>query len=189
MQSSEASLEGGFGDPPRDAAHVFRAAMSAMARPGRIERIAGAAGPAPLSAAASCLILTLCDPDTPLHLAPSHDTDAVRAWIAFHAGAPLVSASRAAFVLGRWPDLPLEDLPAGTPAYPDRSATLIAEVDRLEPEGTTLSGPGIRHQAALSVPDPRFFQRNARLFPLGLDAFLTCGDRFAALPRTTKVDA
>ena len=36
-----ATLSGGFADPPRDAAHAFRAAMTAMARPGRIVAIAG----------------------------------------------------------------------------------------------------------------------------------------------------
>ncbi len=30
----EAVLDGGFADAPRDAAHAFRAAMDAMARPG-----------------------------------------------------------------------------------------------------------------------------------------------------------
>ena len=48
-------LEGGFTNAPVDAAHAFRAAMNAMARPGRIEAIAGGQGPAPISAAAATL--------------------------------------------------------------------------------------------------------------------------------------
>jgi alpha-D-ribose 1-methylphosphonate 5-triphosphate synthase subunit PhnH len=95
-------LDGGFADPPREAAHAFRAALTALSRPGRIARIVGAAPPAPCSPAAGALILTLCDTTTPLHLAPSHDTEALRGWIAFHTGAPMVEAERAAFALGTW---------------------------------------------------------------------------------------
>jgi alpha-D-ribose 1-methylphosphonate 5-triphosphate synthase subunit PhnH len=62
--------------------------------------------------AAGTLILTLCDPDTGLHLAPSHDVPEVRAWIAFHTGAPLVARGQAAFAVGTWGALlPLAGLP------------------------------------------------------------------------------
>ena len=47
----------------------FRAAMRAMARPGTIEMLGAARPPAPVSAAAGTLLLTLCDHDTGLHLA------------------------------------------------------------------------------------------------------------------------
>ncbi|WP_102108351.1 phosphonate C-P lyase system protein PhnH [Oceaniglobus roseus] len=182
-----ATLEGGFGDGPRDAAHAFRAVMTAMARPGEIVTVAGARPPAPLSAAAGVVLLTLCDPDTPLFLAPSHALPQVREWIAFHTAAPLCPAAGAMFALGPWDALPLADLPLGTSEYPDRSATLIVEVDRLDPEGATLAGPGIVGTARLSLPDLAAFRENARLFPLGLDFVFTCGDRLAALPRSTKV--
>ncbi|MCR9112897.1 MAG: phosphonate C-P lyase system protein PhnH, partial [Rhodobacteraceae bacterium] len=52
------ALTGGFADTPVDAARAFRAVMSAIARPGRIETVAGAVPPAPLSVAAGTLILT-----------------------------------------------------------------------------------------------------------------------------------
>jgi alpha-D-ribose 1-methylphosphonate 5-triphosphate synthase subunit PhnH len=185
----EAALDGGFADAPRDAAHAFRAAMSAMARPGRIERLAGARPPAPLSAAAGTLILTLCDPETPVHLAGAHDTAEVRGWIAFHTGAPVVGRAEAAFAVGTWEALaPLDGYRIGEAEYPDRSATLIVEMAALEPEGATLTGPGIRDSVRLSLPETEAFRRNAQLFPLGLDVFLTARDRVAALPRTTRVD-
>jgi alpha-D-ribose 1-methylphosphonate 5-triphosphate synthase subunit PhnH len=184
------SLEGGFTDRPVEAAWAFRAAMAALARPGRIERLAGARPPAPLSVAAGTLILTLCDPDTGLHLAPSHDTAEIRAWIAFHTGAPLVGREAAAFAVGTWEALlPLEGYPLGTAEYPDRSATLIVECAALEAKGARLTGPGIRDAAWLALPEVAAFRANARLFPLGLDFFLTAGDRVAGLPRATKVDA
>ena len=40
---------------------------------------------------------------------------------------------------------------------------------------------------ALSLPEVPAFQANSAMFPLGLDFIFTCGDRLAALPRTTEV--
>ncbi len=185
-----ATLTGGFADAPIDAAHAFRAALEVMARPGRIERLTGAEPPAPLSTAAGTLLLTLCDPQTPVHLAGAADTEAVRGWLAFHTGAPLATAGDCAFAVGRWPDLaPLDRFAIGTAEYPDRSATLIVECDGLSPSGTRLTGPGIETEAALSLPEVAPLQANAALFPLGLDFFFSAGDRVAALPRTTKLEA
>lgn len=181
-------LHGGFVDPPRDAAHAFRAAMGAMARPGTIHAVAGALPPAPLSVAAGVLILTLCDPDTPLYLGPSHDRPDLRAWITFHTGAPFVSPGACAFALGTWAALlPLAPYPIGTPEYPDRAATLIVAVPDLRAPGPRLTGPGIRDAAHLPLPDPAAQAANAALFPLGFDLFLTCGAELAALPRSTRI--
>lgn len=184
-----AVLTGGFADPAVQSAHAFRALLEAMARPGRIQPVTGAAPPAPLSVAAGVALLTLTDPTTPLHLAGAADCAAVRGWIAFHTGAPLVAAEAAQLALGRWADLqPVSRFRIGDPAYPDRSATLIVETDRLDPAGARLTGPGIATEARLSLPETAAFQANRALFPLGFDAILTCGDRLAALPRSTRVE-
>ncbi|MBS0124903.1 phosphonate C-P lyase system protein PhnH [Thetidibacter halocola] len=184
------ALEGGFTDPATAAAHAFRAVMEAMARPGTIHRLTGAMPPAPLSPAAGAALLTLCDTDTPLHLAGEADCPALRDWIAFHTGAPLVEPGQAMLALGPWQALaPLSAYPVGTPEYPDRSATLIVECPALEPKGATLRGPGIRDTTALSLPETEAFRANRALFPLGLDFLFTCGDRIAALPRTTLASA
>jgi len=180
-------LEGGFTNAPVDASHAFRGIMTAMARPGTINTVIGAAPPAPLGIAAGTALLTLCDPDTALFLAPSVDTEGVRDWITFQTGAPFVSACDAMFAVGTWAELPLDEFAIGASEYPDRSATLIVELPVLAAEGTTLRGPGIKESAALSLPETEAFQRNAKLFPLGLDFIFTCGDRLAALPRTTRV--
>jgi len=183
------TLEGGFADAPVDAARAFRALMRAMARPGTIETLEAARPPAPVSDAAGALLLTLCDPETGIYLAGAHDTPAVRDWIAFHTGAPVVDPQTAQFALGTWRALmPLERFPAGTAEYPDRSATLIVEMEALVAEGTDLTGPGIRDSAALSLPDPGVMRANAGRFPLGCDFFLTCGGRAAALPRSTRLE-
>lgn len=185
------ALSGGFAEAPVEGARAFRAIMQAMARPGRIERLEGARPPAPMSVAAGAVALTLCDPDTPVLLAGPLDCAAVRGWLAFHTGAPVVADRDAAvFAFGTWEALlPLDGYAVGTPYYPDRSATLIVEAERLEAAGARLSGPGIAGVAALSLPEITAFRNNAALFPLGLDFILCCGNRVAALPRTTRVEA
>lgn len=182
------ALSGGFADPAREAARAFRGALEAMARPGRIERVAGVAPPPPLSPAAAALLLVLCDTDTPLHLAGPLDSAAVRTWLAFHTGAPMAPAARCAFAAGEWAALgELARYPAGTPDYPDRSATLIVEVAQLDGPGTRLTGPGIATEARLPLPDAAALAANAARYPCGVDLFLTCGHRLAALPRSTRI--
>ncbi|MEO0484712.1 MAG: phosphonate C-P lyase system protein PhnH [Pseudomonadota bacterium] len=182
------ALSGGFADPAIAAAHAFRAVMEATARPGTIHEITGAAPPAPLSTAAGTVILTLCDTDTPIYLAGAADCADVRSWIAFHTGAPIAGPTHCMFALGTWDALgPLDTYPKGSSDYPDRSATLIVECDTLTATGATLTGPGIKDSAALSLPETAAFQANARLFPRGLDFVFTCGARLAALPRSTRV--
>lgn len=190
---ADGALTGGFAAPPVDAAWVFRAAMTALARPGRIETVAGAAPPAPLSVAAGALILTLCDGETPLHLAGAWDTPDLRNWIAFHCGAPIAPAEDADFAVGDWAALaPLGRFRIGTPEYPDRAVALIVEMADFTPGrggvDARLTGPGIETDARLTLPEVAAFQANAARFPLGFDTWFCVGDRLAALPRTTKVE-
>jgi len=182
------TLTGGFAAAPTDSARAFRAILDALARPGTIRRVEGAAPPAPLSPAAGAVALTLLDGTTPVHLAGDHDTRALRDWLTFHTGAPLVDAGGASFAFGTWEALlPLDRFAIGTPDYPDRAATLVIDLPDLRPAGATLQGPGIKGEAFLSLPDTAPFIANRALFPLGFDAFLTCGHRIAGLPRSTIV--
>ena len=182
-------LAGGFVDAPHQSAREFRAILDAMARPGSIHAVIGATPPAPLSVAAGVALLTLTDPTTPLHLAGNTDCLAVRDWVAFHIGAPLVAAGEADFAVGVWGDLqPVTRFRAGQPDYPDRSATLIVETDRLTNHGATLTGPGIATAAWLSLPETAAFHANRARFPMGFDCLFTCGDRLAGLPRSTRVE-
>ncbi|TDK50545.1 phosphonate C-P lyase system protein PhnH [Antarcticimicrobium luteum] len=179
---------GGFADPAVDSARAFRAAMNVMAKPGEIRDLDSAQPPAPLSAAAGTLLLTLCDPETGVYLAGACDTPELRGWLAFHTGAPVVAAAEADFAVGTWAELmPLDPYRIGTSEYPDRSATLIVEMDALEQAGATLRGPGIKDSATLSLPDAAALAGNAMLYPLGLDFFFTCGGKVAALPRSTAI--
>jgi alpha-D-ribose 1-methylphosphonate 5-triphosphate synthase subunit PhnH len=184
------ALAGGFSQAPIHSARAFRALLDARARPGTILTLQGATPPAPLSVAAGVVLLTLTDATTPLYLAGSADCTAVRDWVAFHIGAPLVAATDADFALGTWAALqPVSQFRIGQPDYPDRSATLIVETDRLNNDGPALTGPGIETAAWLSLPETSAFRANRAQFPMGFDCLFTCGDRVAGLPRSTKVEA
>lgn len=185
-----ASLTGGFTAAPQQSAQAFRAILEAIARPGTIHLVAGALPPPPLSVAAGVALLTLADATTPLHLAGTADCAEVRNWISFHIGAPLVAAGDADFALGTWEALqPVTRFRIGTPDYPDRSATLIVEVDRLAAHGASLTGPGVEMVSWLSLPETTAFRANRAQFPLGFDCLFTCGTRLAGLPRSTRVEA
>ncbi|SPF77428.1 phosphonate C-P lyase system protein PhnH [Pseudoprimorskyibacter insulae] len=179
----------GFDMPAYDSANAFRAAMSAIARPGTIQTIAPIAADLPFSQAAAVLLLTLCDHETSLFLAPDLDTPEARHWIAFHCGAPLATKADAMFALGSWDALaPLDDYAQGTPEYPDRSATLIVEMPEITQAGPRLTGPGIQTEAYLALPDTASLMANHAKFPRGVDLFLTSGCQIAALPRSTKIE-
>lgn len=184
------ALEGGFIEAPIQSARAFREILEAMARPGTIRTVAGAMPPAPLSVAAGVALLVLTDPTTRLHLAGATDCAAVREWVAFHIGAPLTSCEEADFAVGTWSALqPVSRFRIGQPDYPDRSATLIVEVDQLVNHGPVLTGPGIKTDTRLNLPETTAFRANRALFPLGFDALFTAGSQIAGLPRSTRVEA
>jgi alpha-D-ribose 1-methylphosphonate 5-triphosphate synthase subunit PhnH len=184
----------GFAAPGRDAQRTFRAVLDAMARPGAIRQTATPSGvPAPLCAAAAALLLTLADEDAPVWL----DTWAAPSagWIAFHCGTnPIAEPASAALAIARAMP-PLDKLPAGDDEQPQDGATLILQVDALGAGAPyRLTGPGIETDATLAVtglpPEfPTIWDANRARFPRGVDLILCAGDRVAALPRTTKVEA
>lgn len=184
-----AALEGGFTDSPLQSAQAFRKIMNVIAKPGTIETLNVGAPPAPLSKAAGTLILTLCDSQTPIFLAGNFNNEAIRDWITFHCNAPIVEAGQdCMFAVGDWAALlPLDTYPLGIPEYPDRSATLIVEMDALTNDGYALKGPGIKDVNHLSLPEFDAFEINAKRFPLGLDFYFASDEKIAALPRTTKI--
>jgi alpha-D-ribose 1-methylphosphonate 5-triphosphate synthase subunit PhnH len=183
------ALSGGFDDAPVQSARAFREILETMARPGTIRRVSGAMPPVPLSIAAGTVLLTLVDPTTKLHLAGACDCADVRDWVAFHLGAPLVTAEDADFALGTWEALsPVGRFRIGQPDYPDRSATLIVLMERLVNHGPALAGPGIELVTWLNLPETAAFRANRALFPLGFDTILTAGDQIAGLPRSTRVE-
>lgn len=189
---SAATLQPGFTDPVAGAQACFRAVLDAMARPGRIRVVGGGlVAPEPLAPATAAVLLTLLDYDTPVWLDPA--ATAVREWIAFHCGAPIVlEAAKCNFALAL--SLPaFGSLPAGSHEAPEAAATLVLQVKALG-RGRTfrLAGPGLRVPALLSVDGlPGDFastwQENHALFPRGIDIVLCAGTSLAALPRSVAL--
>ena len=153
-------------------------------------------GPAPLTPAAAGVALAMFDLATPVWLAPPIDNPAVRGFLAFHCRCPIANdPAAAAFAIVDGDSAgDLAKFAPGTPEYPDRSTTVIIQVDGIaEAPGARLRGPGIKNHHDLRVTgvDDRFWAAqaaNAKRFPLGVDVVLAHGHRLVALPRTTKVE-
>lgn len=189
------AFAGGFQKPVFEAQAVFRTVMDCMARPGTVGTVAPAARPPkPLAAAAGAVALTLCDHDTPVWLTPALAASALPGWLAFNTGAIVTQErqnARFAFVEkgAMLPNLSL--FAQGTQEYPDRSTTLVVEIEALEGgRPLALAGPGIRTEkeiAPLGLPDmfPHFWSENRQGFPRGIDLILVAGDRVLCLPRAT----
>jgi alpha-D-ribose 1-methylphosphonate 5-triphosphate synthase subunit PhnH len=192
------AIDGGFANPVFDAQAVFRAVMDAMARPGTIQPCGELTSPpAPLSPVAGAVALTFCDSDTPLWLdAALQASAAAKHWLGFHSGAPLAhTPAEAHFALAASPAelIALENFAQGTQEYPDRSTTLILQVESLSSgENLLLQGPGIEKAAMLApTPLPRHFveqwKQNHARFPRGVDVILAAPEGVACLPRTTRI--
>lgn len=200
MMSMVSDLPAGLADPVIAAQSTFRAVMEAMARPGSIQRVTVDVGvPAGLMRATAAIALALFDHDTPIWLDPKlAAAPDIAAWLKFHAGAPVVAeAANAGFALvADGASLPnLESFALGSGEYPDRSTTLILQVENLsEGRDYALRGPGIGGTARLraKIAPENLFDRlaiNETLFPRGIDVVLIHGDSMVAIPRTTRLVA
>ncbi len=176
---------------------TFRTIMDAMARPGTLQRVRDvpSGAPAHLAPASAALMLALSDHETPVWLDAALATGETANWLRFHSGAPIVTdVTQGSFVLCTTPaSVPsLNQLALGTSEYPDRSATLIVQVESLsEGRPVALRGPGIRGEATLRAaiaPDlVAMLQANHALFPRGIDTLLVADDAIIALPRSTRL--
>jgi alpha-D-ribose 1-methylphosphonate 5-triphosphate synthase subunit PhnH len=195
-----AELPAGFADKVLSAQSTFRSVMDAMARPGTVQRIVAAIGaPAAMMRGTAAIALTLFDHDTPLWLDPQiSGTSDVTKWLKFHTGAPVIAdSSVCSFALvGDARALPgLDRFAFGSNEYPDRSTTLILQVESLT-QGPVLElrGPGIDGTAVLraAIQPADLFARleiNQTLFPRGIDVVLVHDDTIVAIPRTTRLVA
>src|SRR5262249_26835551 len=154
-----------------------------FARPGEIKSLPPLDGaPPPLSASAAAVAATLLDYETPVWLdAPLSQRSEVADWIRLQTGARVTAdpASSSFAFLADPAHAPAFDVfSSGTAEYPDRSTTLVLQVETLA-TGTrlSLSGPGIagtRTLAGAPLP-PDFAERfgaSRALFPRGIDLIL-----------------
>lgn len=193
--ATDTTLAPGFAEPVFAAQHTFRAALMALAHPGRIVSVdLPLESPPSLDVATTALGLALLDHETALWL--DGKLRGAEAYFRFHCG-NFVAASPDGAQFAMLADLralpPLTDFRQGSDEYPDESATLILQVDELAEDGPLqLSGPGIAGVTCLGIAglDSGFWQgwpANNAAFPRGVDIFLTCGSRLCGLPRTTIV--
>lgn len=182
--------------PAHTSQAAFRALMEAFARPGEIKSVQGVPAPMPLAPATATLVKSLADYETAIWLDGAlANTPAVSEWIRFQTGAPLVTnPGEAAFALVsepcRTPDFTRFALGSGE--YPDRSTTLVMQIDRFAGRPITIEGPGIkglRRFAAEPLPEDFLvrLRSNRELFPRGVDLVLIAGEQVAALPRSVRI--
>lgn len=201
MSGSLAQVGRGFAQPAQAAQQVFRVVLDAVARPGRIQALSSEAlaglDDAGLGAARAAVLLALLDAETTVWLdRPLHEAGAP-AHLRFHTGVRIVQTpDHAAFAVidaHRTPAGLWRSLQAGTDMTPQDGATLVVEVVSFA-RGRTLSlrGPGIESSQRLRVEglEPPFWEARAELereFPRGVELILTCGERLAAVPRTSRI--
>ncbi len=198
MSDIAPDLASGLADPAQDSQRLFRAVLDAFSHPGRIVVLPQPpAAVGPLSRAATAFLLTFVDRDTPLWLAPEFDSAAVRDFVRFHTGAPIVAGEADALfaVVPSDPAPMLEGFAVGSDPYPDRSATLVIEVPGLS-GGVARGwrGPGIDGCSTVAVEglSGTFWVEwlaNHSLFPCGVDVVFTAGSDLLALPRSIAVES
>src|SRR5262249_898199 len=192
-----AELPSGFVDKVVSAQSTFRSVMEAMARPGSVQHVAATLGaPRPMMFGTAAIALTLFDHDTPIWLDAAMSAQEVVRWLKFHSGAPVIAdSSISSFALiGNAAGVPeMSCFALGSSEFPDRSTTLIIQVESLRRgRSYQLCGPGIDGTAelrALLEPKDLFVRLavNETLFPRGIDVVLVSGEEIVAIPRTTRL--
>ncbi|MCZ8183599.1 MAG: phosphonate C-P lyase system protein PhnH [Beijerinckiaceae bacterium] len=188
----------GFSDPVFQSQAAFRSILAALSEPGTIHDLGPFAPcPAGLQPATAILLLTLADYETPVWMPEALESGEAGIWLRFHCGAPSATPDKAAFAINTaghsFPGL--NAFNPGNELYPDRSTTLILQIDNLTGgETLDLEGPGIpgtRRIAPRGLPAGFAVEwaRNTRLYPLGVDIVLVAGSRILGLPRTTRMPA
>lgn len=192
------SLIGGFSNKASDSTACYGILHEATSNPATIFQLpVTVAAPRGLMMGAVVILLTLADAETPVWLAPECDTTEARAHLLFHTGCPIVAEPElAAFaVMSVERDLSItKDLGLGLAEYPDRTATVILESERLiDGEGPLFHGPGMTEPRRFCVEEhpPSLWVHiaaNQALFPRGVDWIFASPTELAALPRSTKIE-
>ena len=204
----------GFFNPVDDSQIVFRALLTAFSRPGLTVSLTLPPFPVPtgeFSSGMLALALALCDQDTPIWLDTVADTPEVRHHLRFHCAAPVIAGpAQGSFAFISRPEaMPrLKAFNPGREDYPDRSTTLVINVDLSSPQGCALelTGPGVKGNDCGVWQSFRIFglplwfwddwEANHATYPLGVDVIFVdkgpksaCNSviRLLGLPRTARV--
>lgn len=155
---------------------VFRAALDAMARPGRPMPVAEIDDDALLAA----LFEAVFEPDTPTHGSPALGRPAAPE----HARVLLVDGGRSHGALLR--------LPRGTELEPELGATAVYRAGGAHATRARLSGPGLAAPADVTLPlHPDELADRAQACatpPLGVDLLIVADGALTGLPRSTTVE-
>jgi len=198
MTLSALALGRSFSDPILGPQTVFRSVMEALSRPGLSHTLPdlGIKGPDSVPPSALSILLSLCDPDTPVWLDQDLRATDLQKWLQFHCNCPIVvEPSQAHFALYRSSlhSPHLNEFALGDPRYPERSTTVLVLVDSmLGGPVLSLSGPGVLDSVDIQphgLPENFVEQFSAQhiQFPLGVDCLLIAQDRIVGLPRTTQI--
>lgn len=192
------AFSGGFSNPVFQSQMTFRHIMKAMAEPGLVIDCSSAiVPPDPLLPNAAAVLCTLCDADTSVFIDQNTPRNTTLAdWVRFQTGAEVVTSENCDFAMivdaQKMPTL--DRFSVGTAEYPDRSTTLILQVQSMAggPK-LSLTGPGIetvRTFEALGLPEHFLmsWQNNHALFPRGVDVILTTEEAIVCLPRSTQIE-
>ena len=185
----------GFADPVFDSQRSFRAVLQAMSRPGTVVMLPPfGTAPAGIRPAAAAVVLTLVDFDTVLWLDPA--AQHAGGYFRFHCGCRLADEpGDADFALIADPvGMPrLAEFKSGSDDFPDRSATVILQIDEFAGSAARFRGPGIADCIDFAVrPLPTEFaaqwRDNTALYPRGIDLILAADAAMAALPRSSRME-
>lgn len=178
-----------------ESALIFRVILDAMAKPCTPQNFHSTSGaPSPLFSNTSDLVNTLCDFQSAIWLSASFDTPDVTRHIKFNTGAPIVNIPREATfaILTAQQVSEIGDFNLGTDEYPDRSTTLLIQVDGFDSDDVELSGPGLKlpisfGAAGLGVAFWAAMIVNHNLYPLGVDVIFISPTAIACCPRSTRI--
>jgi alpha-D-ribose 1-methylphosphonate 5-triphosphate synthase subunit PhnH len=186
----------GSKNPMLGSYQTFRTILKAMSHPGQLVKIKSKAYvPELLNKASAAVCLTMLDHEIPLWTDLSWSSSAFN-WFQSQCGCSLVTEPcMAHFALITQPAFmpPLSHFKIGDDQRPGNAATLIIQVERFNGhQAKVLYGAGIKtttYFAPTNIPAKFWeeWQLQTSLLPLGVDAFFTCDDILAALPRTTHV--
>lgn len=188
------TLLASFNHPVADAQQAFRRILKAMSEPGVMVSLPLQHGWGSISPAATAVLLTLVDRETPLWLDQALHHETLLANLRFHTGAALTESHQAPFaLLHARSDIDPQRFASGDNQSPEKSTTVIIEVPSLN-GGLTLRlrGPGLMETRAIAPQLPeamlQFLRQRPQRFPEGVDLIFTCGEAMMALPRTTQVE-